>query len=111
MNKKVLSLATMFILLSLVHPTPEASTQICLYCDHGNYTTATIAGSGGNCTDAQSALTSQLQSIARSYCQNNFDGFSYCNFSVVVTAACTQVSPGFWQVKGYARHSCRLYFC
>ena len=89
-------------------PVPMACQVI---CDFGYYTTVTISASGGNCTDAQSALTLQLQSIARGNCESITMLPSYCAFQVVITTTCAQVSPGVWQVQGYAKHHCRMSTC
>lgn len=81
------------------------------YCESIiDYTTATATGSGSSCTAAQSNLTSQVQSLANTTCMNN-TGMTYCNLQVFTTAACTEVSPGVFQVQGYARHRCRETTC
>lgn len=81
------------------------------YCESIiTYTTGTATGSGGSCTTAQSNLTSQLQSSANSTCLNN-TGMTYCSLQVFTTSGCTEVSPGVFQVQGYATHRCRETTC
>lgn len=81
------------------------------YCESIiSYTTGTVTGSGADCTAAQVNLTSQLQAIAHNTCLNN-TGMTYCNLQVFTTVACSQVSPGVWQVQGYATHRCRETTC
>ncbi len=87
---------------------PMACTVI---CDWGDYMTATVSGTGSSCTAAQNALTSQLHSLAQGSCESITGLPSHCRFQVLVTTACAQVSPGVWQVQGYAKHSCRMSTC
>lgn len=78
------------------------------FCDTSIHeTSATISGSGGDCTTAQSSLTSQLQSIAKARCQNYWGDITYCSLVVHTTVACTLIAPGTYQVQGYATYSCR----
>jgi hypothetical protein len=82
------------------------------FCDTSIHeTTATISGSGSDCTTAQSSLTSQLQTIARGQCQNFWGDLNYCQLVVHTTTACTLIAPGTWQVQGYATYSCRDTTC
>ena len=71
------------------------------------YTTATISGSGSSCTAAQTSLNSQLQSIAAGYCQNVQGDIGSCSLVVTNTTACTMISPGAYQIQGFAKHHCR----
>lgn len=70
-------------------------------------TTATISGSGPDCTSAQSSLNSQLQSIARAHCINDLGFLGQCNFVVHNTTSCTLIAPGTYQIQGYATYSCK----
>lgn len=82
------------------------------FCDTSIHeTTATISGSGSDCTTAQSSLTSQLQTIARGQCQNFWGDLSYCQLVVHTTVACTLIAPGTYQVQGYATYSCKDTTC
>jgi hypothetical protein len=90
----------------------QKSTTCGWFCDttiHG--TTATISGSGSSCTNAQSSLTSQLQTIAFGQCRNVWGDPNDCNLVVHITTACTLVSPGTYQVQGYATYSCKDTSC
>ena len=71
------------------------------------YTTATNSGSGSSCTAAQTSLNSQLQSLAKGYCQNVEGDIGSCNVVVTNTTACTMISPGAYQIQGYAKHQCK----
>lgn len=82
------------------------------FCDTSIHaTSATISGSGPDCTTAQSSLTSQLQSIAKADCQNFWGDFGQCQLVVHNTTACTLIAPGTYQVQGYATYSCRDTTC
>ncbi len=82
------------------------------FCDTSIHeTTATISGSGSDCTTAQNSLTSQLQTIARGQCQNFWGDLNYCQLVVHTTTACTLIAPGTWQIQGYATYSCRDTTC
>jgi hypothetical protein len=84
-------------------PVPQACGP---YCDcPGCYTTATASGTGSSCTNAQSALTTQLRDLANSVC-----GFA-CQLQITYTQTCTQIAPGTYQVTGYAKHGCRDSTC
>lgn len=77
------------------------------YCDcPGCYTTATASGTGSTCTNAQTALTSQLKQVANAFC-----GTLACQFAVTYTQTCTQINATTWQVTGYGRHGCRDTTC
>ena len=72
------------------------------YCDtSSSFTTAIVSGTGSDCTYAQTALTSQLQQLARATC------LGYCNFNITTTKACFQLATGEYRIKGYATYSCR----
>ncbi len=75
------------------------------------YTTATISGSGSSCTAAQTSLNSQLLSLTKGYCQNVEGDISSCNVVVTNTTACTMISPGAYQIQGYAKHQCKDTTC
>jgi hypothetical protein len=82
------------------------------FCDTSIHeTSATISGSGSDCTTAQASLTSQLQNIARGQCQNFWGDITYCQLVVHTTTACTLIAPGTYQIQGYATYSCRDTSC
>ncbi len=70
-----------------------------------HHTSVTITGSGGSCSAAQGSLNSQLENIASTNCLNT-GWLGSCAFAVHDTVACTQTSPGVYQVQGYATYSC-----
>ena len=119
----VVGLLCGFVLPSIALASPEESSKAetdksqvteavtCVICDGSSHTTITITGSGGTCADAQTYLSNQLKSIADNDCINFQTGSPSCQFQVTTTIACTQVSPGVWQVHGYAKYACRDYIC
>jgi hypothetical protein len=74
-------------------------------------TTATISGSGPDCTSAQNSLNSQLQSIAKAHCVNDLGYLNSCNVVIHNTTTCTLIATGTWQVQGYATYSCKDTTC
>jgi hypothetical protein len=88
--------------------TPKPVPMCNSFCDTSfQFTTTTISGSGGTCTDAQTNLSSQLVSLADSGCFNHgYPGHS-CDLGVTTTVACTEISPGVFQVQGYATYNCK----
>lgn len=75
------------------------------------FTTATISGSGPDCTTAQSSLNSQLQSIARAHCVNDEGFLGQCDLVVHNTTSCTLIAPGTYQIQGYATYNCKDTTC
>jgi hypothetical protein len=83
-----------------------ASSALCFFCDTSVlHTTAVVSGTGSDCTAAQAAMTSQLQQLAGATCG------AYCNFNVIITKACFQLTTGEHRVKGYATYNCRESAC
>src|SRR5436305_13182060 len=83
---------------------PAPITKCGAFCDttfHG--TTATISGSGSDCTHASSSLMSQIQNIAVADCRN-YSGFGQCNLAIHDTTSCTLIAPGTWQIQGYGTY-------
>jgi hypothetical protein len=82
---------------------------ICIGSIH--FTTATISGSGPDCTSAQNSLNSQLQSIARAHCVNDEGFLGSCNVVIHNTTSCTLIAPGTYQIQGYATYNCKDTTC
>jgi hypothetical protein len=110
------ALAAVFAATSLPQAPPSglmpAPTNQCgPYCStFSAYTSATISGSGSDCTHAQSSLMSQIQNIAATTCRND-TGFGQCNLVIHDTTSCTLIAPGTWQVQGYGTYNCRDTTC
>ena len=81
------------------------------HCMQTQYTTATISGSGSNCTNAQNSLNSQLQSIAQSRCVNDLVFQGSCSVVIINTTACTLIGAGTYQIQGYATFHCKETNC
>jgi hypothetical protein len=76
-------------------------------CTSIHRTSATISGSGADCTSAQNSLNSQLQNIASGNCVNDLGFIGSCNVIIHDTTSCTLIAPGTYQVQGYATYNCR----
>ncbi len=48
-----------------------------------------------------------MQSIAAGYCQNVQGDIGSCSLVVTNTTACPMISPGAFQIQGFAKHRCR----
>ena len=76
-------------------------------CTSIHRTSATISGSGADCTAAQNSLNSQLQNIATGNCVNDLGFIGSCNVVIHDTTSCTLIAPGTYQIQGYATYNCR----
>jgi hypothetical protein len=81
------------------------------HCMPTQRTTATVSGSGSNCTNAQNSLNSQLQSIAQDRCVNELLFLGSCSVVINNTTACTLIGAGTYQIQGYATFHCKETNC
>ena len=101
---QVAALAEGALLLSAV---PQDRISCGPYCD-GFYSTVTTFATGSSCSIAQSNLTTLLRSVAKT---TTCGGIPPCAVTVIYTVPCRLVSPGVYQVDGYANHGCRDSTC
>ncbi len=94
--------------LSAALETPAPISKACgAYCDSpGCYNTAIASAIGSTCAIAQTNLQTQLKGVANAFC-----GTLICQFVTTYTQACTLISPGTYQVKGFGTHGCRDSTC
>ncbi|HKI04034.1 MAG TPA: hypothetical protein VKK31_18790 [Thermoanaerobaculia bacterium] len=90
---------------------PQPTLTCGPYCMPTQRTTATISGSGSNCTNAQNSLNSQLQSIAQNRCVNDLVFLGSCSVVIHNTTSCTLIAAGTYQIQGYATFHCKETNC
>jgi hypothetical protein len=107
-------LAEVFSAQSLPQPDlfqPAPVGKCGLTCFPPTYTTATVTGTGTDCTSAQNSLNSQLQNLATSYCVNVDGDIGSCSVVIHNTTACNWVGPTTYQIQGFATHHCKDTTC
>jgi hypothetical protein len=81
---------------------PKVTPECGAYCDmtEGG-TTPTVPAAGDTCATANTDLSQQLHSFAKSTCGN-----VACHVTIVTTVTCHPLSTGGYEVSGYATFGC-----
>jgi hypothetical protein len=98
---KVVALA--FLLVTAVHFAVPPSAAASCSCSNLSFNTSTLAGTGANCSTANTFLQVNIQNAVSAAC------FPYdpCHLDpIVITTACHLRSDGKYEVDGYQRYNC-----
>ena len=92
-------------------PPPATPLRCGPFCDMSIHAqTPTEQGAGSTCSNAVTALNSELMQIAKANCINFYGDLGACNLAFTYTIGCTETG-GAWNVSGYATYSCRDNSC